>query len=57
MELGKEKFVMLPGEYIRVQPLILHRFSGLINSIILESSTHHDDDDSYRNENSSLIVE
>jgi quercetin dioxygenase-like cupin family protein len=40
--------VLSPGATIRIFPGIKHRFSGLEDSVILESSTHHEDSDSYR---------
>ena len=40
--------IVITGDFIRITPGMKHRFSGLEESIILESSTHHEDSDSYR---------
>ena len=47
-KIGSEIRVMLPREFVRIKPGVLHRFSGLEDSVIIESSTHHEDSDSYR---------
>ncbi|MCK4647530.1 cupin domain-containing protein [Candidatus Pacearchaeota archaeon] len=48
MEFNKEIRVMGENDVVRINPGMLHRFSGLENSVILEISTHHEDLDSYR---------
>jgi len=40
--------IFLSGDAIRIVPGTKHRFSGLQNSVMLESSTHHEESDSYR---------
>ena len=40
--------VMKIGDTTRVHPFLLHRFTGLMDSKILEISTQHFDEDSYR---------
>ena len=40
--------ILLPGNFARIMPGVKHRFSGLEESVIIESSTHHEDSDSYR---------
>lgn len=52
LELGGEKFIMVPGNSQRILPKQIHRFSGLEESIIYEFSTHHSDDDVVRLEES-----
>jgi mannose-6-phosphate isomerase-like protein (cupin superfamily) len=47
-ELDGKQSVLLPGDSIRVKPLQQHRFSGLWDSFIMESSTHHEEEDSFR---------
>jgi mannose-6-phosphate isomerase-like protein (cupin superfamily) len=48
IELNDIKEILIEGDWIRVKPYDKHRFTGLIDSVILESSTHHEDGDSYR---------
>jgi mannose-6-phosphate isomerase-like protein (cupin superfamily) len=48
MEAGKQIEILCPGDAVRIPRGMKHRFSGLEESIILESSTHHEDSDSYR---------
>jgi len=50
MELDGEKRIMNIGESVLIKPNILHRFSGIKDSVIIEISTHHEDSDSYREE-------
>ena len=45
---GLEIKIMEPGMSVRVVPGTYHRFKGLENSVILETSTHDDPKDSYR---------
>lgn len=42
--------LMLPGDVQHIPQRLLHRFSGVEDSEIIEFSTHHEDDDSYRTE-------
>jgi len=48
MEFGGEEFLMEKGSKIHIPIGIKHRFTGLIDSEILEVSTQHFEDDSYR---------
>ena len=48
MEVDSVKRIMSVGESIRIKPNVIHRFTGIQDSIIYEVSTHHDDLDSYR---------
>ena len=50
MEIGESVSVMYPFDSVRIEPGVKHRFSGIEDSVIFESSTHHEDDDSYRDE-------
>ena len=50
-----ESKVMLPGDIVHINPLMVHRFTGLEVSEIIEFSTHHMDEDSYREELSGKI--
>jgi len=43
---------MLPFDAVRICPGTKHRFGGIEDSVIIESSTHHEDSDSYRDETS-----
>jgi quercetin dioxygenase-like cupin family protein len=43
-------YVMVPGDSQHIPQRLLHRFSGLEDSEIIEFSTHHEDEDSYRTE-------
>lgn len=43
-----ESFVMEEGENINIPPGVAHRFTGMIDSKILEVSTQHFEDDSFR---------
>ncbi|QQG43501.1 MAG: cupin domain-containing protein [Candidatus Daviesbacteria bacterium] len=54
-ELGKEIIHLMPGSFIRVPPKTLHRYRGIVDSEILEVSTHHSEKDSYRLEPSRKI--
>ncbi len=42
--------VMLPGDHQHIAQRLLHRFSGLEDSQIIEFSSHHEDGDSFRTE-------
>lgn len=42
--------VMLPGDHQHIPQRLLHRFSGLEDSRIIEFSSHHEDEDSFRTE-------
>ena len=45
---GIKEEILSVGDVVRITPLIKHRFSGLSDSVIIESSTHHEEEDSYR---------
>jgi mannose-6-phosphate isomerase-like protein (cupin superfamily) len=55
MELGGDVFVLIPGEAVRVQREVPHRFTGLTDSVIIEFSTQHFEDDSYRSSKSEKL--
>jgi mannose-6-phosphate isomerase-like protein (cupin superfamily) len=48
MEVDNKKRIMEDGDIQRIIPLVVHRFSGLESSVIIEFSTHHEESDSYR---------
>lgn len=43
-------YVLVPGDHHHIPQRLLHRFSGLEDSEIIEFSSHHEDADSYRTE-------
>lgn len=45
---GEEVSNLGPGDVVHIPARLLHRFSGLEDSVIFEFSTHHDEEDSYR---------
>lgn len=53
---GKE-YVMKPGARIRIEPGTKHRFIGLTDAEIFETSTYHREEDSYRDEPSGKVEE
>jgi len=55
MELGGERFVLQPGDFVHVPTNTPHRFTGLEASEIFEFSTNHREDDSYRSTTSGHI--
>ena len=57
LELNGENIILIEGDWKRVKPMDIHRFSGIIDSIIIECSTHHKEEDSYRIENSGKMEE
>ena len=48
MQINGQEKIMRQGESVRIKSGEKHRFSGLENSVIIETSTHHEDSDSYR---------
>ncbi len=44
----KRTFTMKPGDALEIPPGLMHRFTGLEDSEIMEFSTQHFDEDSYR---------
>ena len=48
LELFGKTLIMKKGDVYTLEPLTVHRFTGLEDSNILEISTHHEDSDSYR---------
>jgi len=48
MELEGKVFIMVKGDVVRIKPGMLHRYTGLEDSMIIEISTHHEDEDTYR---------
>ena len=57
LEIADEKILMGPGEFYRIIPGTLHRFSGIVDSQIIEFSTHHEDKDSIRETKSGKMGE
>lgn len=55
MEIPKEERILFPYDSIRIKPFIIHRFTGLEDSKIIEFSTHHDYKDTYRVEKSRKV--
>jgi mannose-6-phosphate isomerase-like protein (cupin superfamily) len=55
MEVDGEKLVMEQGEIIHIPQQVKHRFTGIIDSEILEISTQHFEDDSYRETKSGFV--
>ena len=49
---GDEIIFNAAHDPITILPNQKHRFTGIVNSTILEVSTHHDDEDTYRIEES-----
>jgi mannose-6-phosphate isomerase-like protein (cupin superfamily) len=43
--------ILTKGDVFHIEPGLLHRFTGLEDSVIHEFSTQHHDEDSYRVEN------
>lgn len=52
VEAGRRKFLLQPGESLRIRPGTWHRFWGMHRSVIIEFSTHHSDADVERKEDS-----
>lgn len=48
MEADKKKWIMRIGDVQHIKPRCVHRFTGLLDSEIIEFSTKHYDSDSYR---------
>jgi mannose-6-phosphate isomerase-like protein (cupin superfamily) len=48
LEVEDSKVLMRPGASFRIKPGTKHRFSGVVDSQIIEFSTHHEDKDSIR---------
>lgn len=48
LELGKDVLHFRAGHHVRIPPGTPHRFLGMEDTEIIESSTHHDEADSYR---------
>lgn len=40
--------VMMPGDSAQIPPLMWHRLTGIVESDVIEFSTHHMEEDSYR---------
>src|SRR5262245_13233474 len=48
LELGSEQWILEPGDHRHVPTGTVHRFSGLLDSEIVELSTNHEDSASHR---------
>jgi len=57
MENDENTWVMLPGAVQHIPHGLVHRFTGLEDSVIIEASTTHYEDDSYRKTQSEKIPE
>src|SRR3989344_8467315 len=55
MEVEGNKKIMKTGDVQILEPKTKHRFTPLVNSKIIEFSTHHDDEDTYRDIESQKI--
>ena len=55
LEIECKRHVMFQGDAYHVPVGLWHRFSGMMDSEIIEFSTHHDNSDSYRREHSGFI--
>ncbi len=55
MEVEDEAFIMEKGDIVEVDRGMLHRFTGIEDTIILEVSTQHFEDDSFRNNKSKKL--
>jgi mannose-6-phosphate isomerase-like protein (cupin superfamily) len=55
MELESGSRIMKPGDVQVLEPLTKHRFTPLVDSRIIEFSTHHEDSDTYREEKSRTV--
>ncbi len=57
LELEEQVIHMHAGNFMRIPPGTLHRFRGIEDSLIVETSTHHDESDSHRLEESCMTSE
>lgn len=55
LEMAGEVLHLRDGDFVRLKPETIHRFTGLEDSLIVEVSTHHEEDDSYRLEDSGRV--
>ena len=55
LELDGQSITLKPGEAVVIGPGLYHRFTGIIDSVIIEFSTRHFDNDSYRTEPSGKV--
>jgi mannose-6-phosphate isomerase-like protein (cupin superfamily) len=55
LELGDDVRVLVPGDKAHVTVGLKHRFTGLVDSEMIEFSTHHLEDDSYRESGSGVV--
>jgi mannose-6-phosphate isomerase-like protein (cupin superfamily) len=55
IELEEGNRVMNPGDVQILPPQTKHRFTPIIDSRIIEFSTHHEDSDTYRDEKSQTV--
>jgi quercetin dioxygenase-like cupin family protein len=53
----RSEFELRPGEALEIPPGLVHRFTGLEDSEIMEFSTEHFEEDSYRVEVGSKLKE
>ena len=50
-----ERRVLRPGDHVRINPGVWHRFTGIETSEFIEISTHHEDSDSVRHTKSEKV--
>jgi len=55
LELDEEKIIMNPEDSKIIEPNQKHRFTPLVDSKIIEFSTHHEDEDTYRDSESGPV--
>lgn len=55
LESNGEVSFMREGNFARITPGTKHRFRGIVDSMIIEVSTHHEESDSYRIEESKKV--
>ena len=55
LELDGKNIVLKKGDVQLIEPNQKHRFTGLVNSKIIEFSTHHEESDSYREKESEKV--
>lgn len=56
LEVGDKVLHLHSGNFMRIPPGTIHRFRGIEDSLIIETSTHHEESDSHRLEESCMFV-
>ncbi|MEK7481681.1 MAG: PfkB family carbohydrate kinase [Patescibacteria group bacterium] len=57
LEMGEKVIHMYEGNYVRLEPGTVHRFTGIEDAVIVEVSTTHREEDSHRIENAKPVIE